>query len=81
MPYDEYTIDAGETLSFRMVHHGLWIPVVISRQAVDHFGPLANGRQALIDIYRTNTNGIEERVRPLTRPGIPYSQRNPLRVD
>jgi hypothetical protein len=81
MPYDEYTIDTGETLSFRMVHHGLWIPVVISREAIEsNFGELAGGGVALIDTYRTKASEIEERVRPLIRLGIPYSQRNPLRV-
>ena len=80
MPYDEYTIDTGETLSFRMVHHGLWIPVVISREALEaHFGELA-GNLALIDAYRTKANEIEERVRPLIRLGVPYSRSNPLRV-
>jgi hypothetical protein len=81
MPYDEYTIDAGETLSFRMVHHGLWIPVVISREALEaHFGELAGNGLALIDAYRTKVNEIEERIRPLIRLGVPYSRSNPLRV-
>jgi hypothetical protein len=81
MPYDEYTIETGEMLSFRMVHHGLWIPVAMSREAVEsHFGSPGDGSQALIDIYKTKASEIEERVRPLIRPGTPYSQRNPMQV-
>jgi hypothetical protein len=78
MPYDEYTTDTGEALGFRMVHHGLWIPVLISREAMEaHFGA---SDQILIDVYRAKERDMEERVRSLLRAGVPYSRNHPLRV-
>ena len=83
MPYDEYTSDSGESLTFRMVHHGAWIPVVISREAMeDHFGVDPSGRiEALAEAYRKRSLAIEERVRPQIRPGVVYDRNNPLRIN
>jgi len=79
MPFDEHTFDAGDCLHFRMIHYRRWIPVVISRAAMEGLFGVRPG-QSLVRAYQENTQEIEEKVRPLIQRSVNYDSAHPLRI-
>ena len=74
--------DLGESLDFRLPFKGGFIPVRISRQAMqDHFGAKeTGGGMALSTAYLANPGKVHERVAPRVNEGASYSSDYPLLI-